>query len=388
MSEESYFPKLAAISSFRLRTALGSAGQNPGYLAAEHYFTPVAVTIQGAEVPAITVGGAGNPDLRPERSTEWEGGFDLGLFSDRVNLEYTHYNKITEDALVNVNLAPSLGSSTNRYRNLGRVRNYGDEALLRAALFDGQRVKLDLTVNGSWNSNRLEVLGVDDQGRPIPPFTSGFDDIQIYKEGLPLGGYYAKPITSVDDVNRDGLIACPDGPGSAGCEYTVADSATYLGSPFPAVEITVMPSLSIGQFLRVTATLDHRGGQKLYNSTAQFRTLLQTAPGWQNPTSDNLFAQAVSQATFYGEYGGDIESSAFTKLREVAVTLSLPKSLAARAGAAAANLTLAGRNLKTWTNYSGLDPEANALAQRNFSTADFLTAPQVRFFTVRLALSF
>jgi hypothetical protein len=243
-------------------------------------------------------------------------------------------------------------------------------------------------VNGAWNTNRLEDLGVDDQGRPIPSFTSGFDDIQIYKAGLPLGGYFAKPITSVTDANNDGLIACPNGPGSTGCEYTVADSATYIGSPFPAAEITVMPSLSIGQLLRVTATVDHRGGQKLYNSTAQFRTLLQTAPGWQNPTSNNLYAQAVSQATFYGEYGGDIESSAFTKLREVAVTLTLPKSVAARAGAAAASLTLAGSNLNTWTDYSGLDPEANALSQRNFSTADFLTAPQVRFYTVRLALSF
>ena len=51
-------------------------------------------------------------------------------------------------------------------------------------------------------------------------------------------------------------------------------------------------------------------------------------------------------------------------------------------------LTFAGRNLHTWTKYSGLDPEVNAGAQANFSTADFLTAPQVRYFTARLALSF
>ena len=51
-------------------------------------------------------------------------------------------------------------------------------------------------------------------------------------------------------------------------------------------------------------------------------------------------------------------------------------------------LTFAGRNLHTWTKYSGLDPEVNAGAQANFSTADFLTAPNVRYFTARLALSF
>ena len=49
---------------------------------------------------------------------------------------------------------------------------------------------------------------------------------------------------------------------------------------------------------------------------------------------------------------------------------------------------LAGRNLGKWTKYSGLDPELNAGAQSNFSAADFLTAPQVRYFTARIALSF
>ena len=109
VSEDGHFPKISAVSSFRVRAAAGSAGQNPGYLAAEQFYNPVAVAIDGTDVPAFTVGGAGNPNLKPEKSTETEGGFDLGLFSDRVNIEYTHYNKITRDALVNVNLAPSLG---------------------------------------------------------------------------------------------------------------------------------------------------------------------------------------------------------------------------------------------------------------------------------------
>jgi hypothetical protein len=56
--------------------------------------------------------------------------------------------------------------------------------------------------------------------------------------------------------------------------------------------------------------------------------------------------------------------------------------------AAAATLTIAGRNLHTWTNYAGLDPELNAGAQANFTTTDFLTMPQVRYFTARVALSF
>jgi TonB-linked SusC/RagA family outer membrane protein len=388
ISEEGFFPKLAAVSSLRLRAAVGSAGQNPGFLAAEQYFNPVTVVVANENQPGFTVGGAGNSNLKPERSTEFEQGFDLGMFSDRLNFEYSHYSKVTKDALVNVTLAPSLGSSENRFQNLGQSRNYGHEALIRASVIDRDALKLDLTLNGSWNTNRLDDLGVDENGKPITPITAGFDDTQIFKNGLPLGAYYVRPITSVADANGDGLIGCPNGPGEAGCEYTIADSASYQGSPFPTNEITFSPALTLGKYVRMTATLDHRGGQKVYNLTGVYRVLLQNGAPVQTPNAGNLFQQAAAQAASIGLNGGYIEDNSFTKLREVAVTLSLPQSIAARAGAGSASLTLAGRNLKTWTKYGGLDPEVNANAQANFSTADFLTAPQVRYFTARVALSF
>ena len=382
-------PHIPVLSSLRLRVASGSAGQNPGYLAAEQFYTPVAVTVNGTDVPAFTAGGAGNPNLKPEKSTETEAGLDLGLFNGRVNVEYTHYNKITRDELVNVVLAPSLGTSTNRFQNLGRVRNYGDEAALTADLLNNDKVKLGFTLNGSWSRNHLDALGVDENGTPIPQFTGGFDDTQIFKAGLPLGAYFIRGIASVNDANHDGLIACPDGPGSDGCEFTIADSASYQGTPFPLIELNFTPSLTIGRFARLTALFDHRGGQKIYNLTGVYRNaiFLNGSPV-QLPTSGNLTEQAAAQAAASGFNAGYIEDASFTKLREMTLTLFLPRSLAARAGAGSATLTLAGRNLHTWTNYTGLDPELNAGAQANFTTTDFLTAPQVRYFTARLALSF
>ena len=392
LSDETFFPRarLSAISSLRIRAAMGSAGQNPGFLTAEQFYNPVAVTVNGNDVPAFTVGGTGNPNLKPEKSTEAEGGFDLGLFGDRVNVEYTHYNKITRDELVSVVLAPSLGSATNRFQNLGRVRNWGDEAVLDMIVLDRSQAKFDLRLNGSWNSNKLEALGVDENGIPVPQFTLGFDDTQIFKPGLPLGAYFVRQITSVNDANHDGMIACPNGPGSTGCEYTIADSASFAGTPFPTVELNIVPTLSLGKYARITATLDHRGGQKIYNLTNVYRNaiFLNGAPV-QQPNSGNLFAQAAAQAsTTLGQNGGYVEDASFTKLREVALTLSLPQRFAAQMRAASATLTIAGRNLHTWTNYTGIDPELNTAAQANFTTSDFLTMPQVRYFTARLALSF
>jgi hypothetical protein len=314
-------------------------------------------------------------------------GFDLGMFSDRIGIEYSHYNKLTKDALVNVNNAPSLGTSPNRFINVGRVRNWGDEVLLRAAVLQGNLVKFDLTVNGSFTKNNLENLGKDENGTEIPEFTGGFDATQIFRTGQPLGAYWANSV-SFSDANNDGLIACPDGPGQPSCEFSVSDEPTFLGTPFPKTEMSIVPSLQVG-WARLTATIDRRSGHRLYNLTGVYRNaIFANGAAVQLPNSGNLEQQAAAQAAANGYVGGFSEDASFTKLREVALSLTLPQRYAMRAGASSAVLTFAGRNLHTWTNYSGLDPEVNAAAQANYSTADFLTAPQVRYFTARLALSF
>jgi hypothetical protein len=90
-------------------------------------------------------------------------------------------------------------------------------------------------------------------------------------------------------------------------------------------------------------------------------------------------------ATLLGTEAGFVEDADFVKFRELAVTLNAPSQWAGRMGVASVSLTLAGRNLKTWTDYTGFDPEANENASNtNFSTDEFNTQPQVRYFTARV----
>jgi hypothetical protein len=270
---------------------------------------------------------------------------------------------------------------------VGKVRNWGDEVLLRAAILQGRLVKLDITANGSFTKNNLEDLGTDENGVPIPEFTGGFDATQIFRTGVPLGAYWSNAV-SYNDANGDGLIGCPEGPGESSCEFSVTEDPMLLGTAFPKAEFSFAPSLQVG-WARLTATLDRRTGHHLYNLTGVYRnSIFANGEAVQLPNASNLKGQAAAQAAANGYLGGYVEDASFTKLREVALSLTLPERFAMRAGAGSAVLTFAGRNLHTWTKYSGLDPEVNAGAQSNFSTADFLTAPQVRYFTARLALSF
>src|SRR5207244_12254870 len=90
----------------------------------------------------------------------------------------------------------------------------------------------------------------------------------------------------------------------------------------------------------------------------------------------------------YARQAGYIEDCGFVKLRQVAVTLYAPDQGTKRIGGTALSLTLSGRNLATWTNYTGFDPELNEAGQANFTAADFLTQPPVRYFLARLNVTF
>jgi hypothetical protein len=130
----------------------------------------------------------------------------------------------------------------------------------------------------------------------------------------------------------------------------------------------------------------------MYNSTEQFRCLSfvaicrglndKNAPAQERA---NAFANYMSGGAFFGGY---IEDASFMKWRELSFTFNAPASLASRVRSSGLSLTLAGRNLATWTKYTGLDPEVNVVGQDNFGQADFLTQPQVRYLIARLNLAF
>ena len=125
ISEEDFFPTTTPLSSLRLRSAVGRSGLRPSFRDAITYFEPTPVRASGEELPGITLAGAGNPDLKPEISTEVEIGFDAGFMQDRFSLEFTHYDKASKDALIRRRLAPSIGAVTTRFENIGSVSNKG-----------------------------------------------------------------------------------------------------------------------------------------------------------------------------------------------------------------------------------------------------------------------
>jgi hypothetical protein len=322
------------------------------------------------------VGGTGNPELKPEKSKETELGFDAGFFGERIGLELTHYDKTTDDLLVAVPLAPSLGLTTTQFQNLGTVTNKGWEYTVLAKILDLAMVGFDVAVAGSTNRNMLVSLGNLPTGTPVPPIVVNTQ--QLHKVGYSPGSYFQRGITFAD-ANGDGIIARS--------EVTLTDTAVYLGNPIARQQYVVTPTLRLTKWFQVSATFDHKGDYKLFNNTRRFRCSFNNCQEAYDKTMP-LAAQAANIAIALGSDAGYIAHRTYTKLRELSFTVSAPSSFAQAMRASSVTFTVAGRNLHTWTDFTGLDPDINAAPGTNFTSQEFLTLPPTRNWTARINVGF
>jgi hypothetical protein len=232
--------------------------------------------------------------------------------------------------------------------------------------------------------NELVDIGVDALGNKIPPIVFGWNQLpQRHQEGYALGSYFAAPITSYSDANGDGFLSPSE-------VVVDVDTVAFLGNPFPKREFTASTKVGFRDWLTVSAMLDHQGGRQLFNYTEASRCDLGTdnCADLYDPNAPLDRQAAIVALRAYGSAAGFVENADFTKLREVTVTLAVPRRYANMVGFNGLNLTLAGRNLKTWTKYSGLDPELNASGGTNFTTAELGTLPPNRVFVIRFDANF
>jgi TonB-linked SusC/RagA family outer membrane protein len=379
MSDEGFFPNLSWLGEFRLRSSYGESGVQPGPNDASRSFRVQATNIAGSDVSGLQSNLLGNSELRPENSKEFEVGFDTRLFSDRVNFEATYYRKISEDALINQTLAPSAGTQvTNIRRNLGSIKNQGYEALVTTQVLTRRNLAWDLTVSASHNSNKLISLGKDAAGRDVPPII-GATIRQV--PGYPVNGAWLRKFT-YNDANNDGLIAVS--------EVTVSPDFTFAGYTQPRLELTLTNGIDLfNRTLRLQALVDHKSGYRLSNTEQSF--LCQQSVGCNDISNENapLWRQARGVANRFTTIvtpEGYWEDMNWWRLREVSAVYQLPSRFAELLRSGGGNVTLAARNLKIWTDYTGVDPEANY--GQNDTQNTLLTAGPASYFTLRVNLRY
>lgn len=378
------------LSTLRVRAAVGRSGLQPGAFDRLTTFGPIASATGAGVAPA----NLGNADLRPEVSTEMEGGAELGFWHDRMALEVTTWRREVRDLLVARQFAPSGGFRGTQLDNVGELRSTGLELGLKGRPLTGANVSVDFFANGAFLRERITSLG------GAPPIKVGYYRYRLWlKEGhAPTSFFGAKLVDAPNpiDTNGDGkpdtdaellsFLAVPRSPDAIRALLAPDSNGDalghYLGKSTPDWSGSFGGTLTFHQRLRLSTLWEFRTGHySVQNLTGAFqrasagvgrniRESAEVEATLLNPAStpEQRLAAARTWATRLAALSpqdglGEVERADLLRLRELSVTFTLPGRWIDRTGARSAEITLAGRNLALFTPYHGIDPELNAIGR-------------------------
>jgi len=397
LSDESFFPqRLDFLSQFRVRASYGASGVQPGRTQGLITFAPGTVTIDGrssttgTDTPSLSASNPGNLNLKPERSGEFEAGFETYLASNRVHLDYTYYHKTTHDALISVPVAPSAGASvTSLLENVGSTENYGHELQLNAQLIDNRRFGWDMTITASHNTALIVNLGIDPSTGLARVIGAG--GLTEQRDGQPIDAQWYHPYTYAD-ANHDGVLQVS--------EVHVDSSFQNYGNAIPRDLLAINTGIDLfNHRLRFTSLFDSKGGYSTQDGADNFQcnSVPLSCQSTQDPHA-SLAQQAAAIAKTYGTTigGTSFKSGAgyfmngqFWKWREASAILQLPQRvnnlLRTQQGS---TVVFSARNLHLWSSFWGIDPESNYGLNGSELQQEFQTAPPPTYFVFRLNLKY
>jgi len=445
------------ISFGKLRAAYGEVGQEPSAYALLSVLNAGATFSDGGWGTSVTAtqnstaalfssGTKGQPSIKPERTSEFEGGMDLGLFGDRADAGITYYNDLSRDVLFFTPLAPSTGF-TSQLRNSGKIRNRGWEATFNMRPIQRPNLGWEIGLQYAQNDNKvLQLIGAQfvNQGGSFAGASGvayvggrvgalqGNDYIRCGRSDASLGenraGVTLAGVQAACQGAKNGaLYLAPDG-------FPVVDGTLrQISDPQPRWTGSVNNSIRYKKF-RLTGLVDIKEGGQIWNGTKGalyfFGTHLDTQDArehqvvfgqtWQkgavvgpgagtsvwlvcpasqptncNPSGTGTGTSPISN-WFQGNGGGFgtvgtyfIEDDSYVKLRELSLSYLFDQPwVSGRTGLSSIEVKLAGRNLHTWTKYTGWDPETNlAGAEVPITGVDFFNNPQTRSFVLTMTLN-
>jgi hypothetical protein len=351
------------LTLFRPRLAFGYAGTQPGTTEKLRLFQLngqdglVSLDGGGTYVPSIMLTTVGNTQLRPERTSEVEGGFDADFADNRFELTFTTYNKIRHDAIISVPVPPSVISNQHISRNIGIVQNTGTEFTIGARLIDHPMIGWNVNANISQGKNKVVRLNPGES-------TIIVGNVRV-EAGYPLWGQWARPIVSYIDENQDGVIQYT--------EIRLGDSAIFVGQNDPKYQANVLNTLSfMNGRLNVTAGLSYQNGltqqQGVISRDNKIIFNLPNKPGTSFATQAAVVAATSAPD---GTYSGSSETNSpigliqtvnILRVDYLSIVYAPPASVAHWFKVPSMSIALKGSNLGLHTNYRGADPNVNAFS--------------------------
>ena len=369
----------------KLRISWGQTGNDADVYQINPYYSQAsfdasgwgAVTFPLNGVNAYTLGNQlGSSSLQPEISTEFDAGFNVAFFNNRINLDFEYYNKTSDKQIFTLPSDPASGY-TSMVMNLGKIRNRGIETLL--TLKPIVTKDFDWTTALSWTINRSKVISLPESlGGQATIYAINSNPSLCAIVGQPLGTFLAE----VPERDPEGHIVV-----NAQTGMPVAESTPQMvGDMNSKYTLGINTTLRYKDF-SLNFVFDIRQGGKMFSRTKNINyftgNAIQTAYNDRHifivPNSVNKVTASDGTVTYventtpvsqnsicnYFNYGAEemgsgwLVDKSFVKLRNVSLSWDMPKTWLARTFLTGVRLSVFGTNLLCWTpdDNSFIDPE-------------------------------
>jgi len=416
VAEEDFLKQIPTISELKLRASYGVTGNNnigdynyQSYQEAANY---VFGTGTGTRAFGFSPNGVALRNLGWETNTQFDAGFDLGLFRDRVYLTAAAYQRNTTDLLLNRNIPAILGFSARALANVGEVRNRGLELQLNTANIIEGDFTWSTAANLTFNRNQvISLAGANEQitfdavfgytssirvvpGQPLGVFY-GYQQEGIYRDQADIDSSprWTGSTTAIRpgdfkfrDVNGDGVINTQD--------------ITVIGNPFPNFTYGLQNTFGYKAF-SLAVTLQGSQGNDILNGTDRYavngaggtNARKEWVNRWRSPENPGdgktpLATTAGSLRTQFNSYF--VHDASFLRIRNVTLRYNVPTDWSKKIGLQSAGIYSSIQNLYTFTKYFGYNPEANNYGNSTTPTygVDQGAYPMARTITLGVQIGF
>jgi len=407
--EEDFIQNMNVFSNLKARISYGVTGnQEIGLYNSLPTLTNTTYTIGGALATGFYPNSIPNPNLRWEKTSQFDFGLDFGFFDERLRFTTDYYFKKTIDLIYNV-AVPFVSGFGSSLQNIGSIQNQGVELMIGADILAQTELKWTSSFNISFNRNKVLELGGEsykDVGGGDGHLKTG--SVHRLIVGQPIGLFYGYVSDGIIQ-NAEELAAGPVGPTNwiGGRRYLdisgpngVPDgvvNATYdraiIGDPNPDFFGGFTNTISYKGF-ELNAFTQFSYGADIFNYNAME---LELPSGGQNVYSDlvnrwtpnnpsDVYPKATTNrsAVFSDVF---MEDGSYLKIKTLTLGYTFPASeIKALSGL---KLYITGQNLFTFTNYSGYDPEVSYRGATNLQLGeDFGGYPQSRTFMIGAKINF
>lgn len=401
ISEEAFLRGNKKISFLKVRASYGRSGNSDFDANARFGFFNRSQLFPYNGQPILFPTKLENPNLRWETSWTANFGVDFGFFDDRITGNIDVYDKRTSDVIMNLNVDPSVGFS-NYYDNVGGIRNYGAELVLKSTNIQTPKFRWQTTfvIARNWN----EITSTGDYTEEA--VSGGTNDTRVVV-GSPVGTYYLVRFSRVDPETGRPIYLDKDG------------NETFEWKPSNRVPVGNIQPKAIGGITNtfryknwdLSTLFNFQIGGNIYDASAKrqlgvmsfWNSRPEIADRWQQPGDVATFPRLTLDPKTYGlpdywQYNTPmfLYDASYIRLRNFTIGYNFPNSFAQKFKTTSLRVAFIATNLFVLTNYPGLDPEiardgeGNINQSRNMQAQGtyYLNAPQERTFNFQIVATF